>query len=66
MPPDLALFLTLIGSNYLCLELIFMDPKVFESLKFDCILLFKSVQLDTSKRVAISFVSLYYKRVMIR
>ena len=37
MPPDLALLSTLIGSNYPCLELIFMVPKVFEPLKFDCI-----------------------------
>ena len=37
MPPDLALSSTLIGSNYPCLELIFMVPKVFEPLKFDCI-----------------------------
>ena len=36
VPPDLALFLTLIDSNYPCLELIFMGPKVFEPLKFDC------------------------------
>ena len=36
MPPDLALSSTLIGSNYPCLELIFMVPKVFEPLKFDC------------------------------
>ena len=36
MPPDLALLLTLIGSNYPCLELLFMVPKVFEPLKFDC------------------------------
>ena len=28
-PPDLALYSTLIGSNYPCLELIFMVPKVF-------------------------------------
>ena len=38
MPPDLALLLTLVGSNYPCLELIFMVPKVFEPLKFDCIM----------------------------
>ena len=38
MPPDLALLSTLIGSNYPCLELIFMVPKVFEPLKFDCTL----------------------------
>ena len=37
MRPDLALLPTLIGSNYSCLELIFMVPKVFEPLKFDCI-----------------------------
>ena len=36
MPSDLALSPT--GSNYPCLELIFMFPKVFEPLKFDCIL----------------------------
>ena len=36
MPPDLALSSTLIGSNYPCLELIFMVPKAFEPLKFDC------------------------------
>ena len=38
MPPDLALLSTLIGSNYPCLELIFMVPKVFKPLKFDCII----------------------------
>ena len=37
MPPDLALLSTLIGSNYPCLELVFMVPKVFEPLTFDCI-----------------------------
>ena len=36
MPPDLALLSTITGSNYPCLELIFMVPKVFEPLKFDC------------------------------
>ena len=40
MPPDLALLPTLTGSNYPCLELIFMVPKVFEPLKFDCIFMF--------------------------
>ena len=34
MPPDLLP--TLIGSNHPSLELIFMVPKVFELLKFDC------------------------------
>ena len=37
MSPDLALLSSLIGSNYPCLELIFMIPKAFEPLKFDCI-----------------------------
>ena len=37
MPLDLASLSTLTGSNYPCLELIFMVPKVFEPLKFDCI-----------------------------
>ena len=40
-PPDLALLSTLIGSNYPCLELIFIVPKVFEPLKFDCISLLR-------------------------
>ena len=34
MRPDMALWLTLISSNYPCLEYIFMVPKVFEPLKF--------------------------------
>ena len=38
MPPDLALSSTLTGSNYPCLQLILMVPKVFEPLKFYCIL----------------------------
>ena len=37
MPPDMALYLTLISSKYPCLEHIFMVPKRFESLKFYCI-----------------------------
>ena len=36
MPPDLALLSTLIGSNFPCLEQIFMVRKVFEPLKFYC------------------------------
>ena len=36
MPPDLAQFSTLNVSNYPCLELILMVPKVFEPLKFYC------------------------------
>ena len=40
MPPDFALLSTLIASNYPGLELIYMVPKVFEPLKFDCISIF--------------------------
>ena len=36
VPPDLALLSTLIGSNYPCLELTFMVPKVFEPVNFYC------------------------------
>ena len=44
MPPDLALLSTLSGSNYPCLELVFMVPKVFEPLKFDRSLMLQCVQ----------------------
>ena len=44
MPPDLVLLSTLIGSNYPCLELIFMVPKVFEPLKFDCITTLREIE----------------------
>ena len=44
MPSDLALFSTLIGSNYPCLELIFMVPKMFEPLKFDSDACFKKLE----------------------
>ena len=39
MPPVLALWLTLISSNYMypCLEHLFLVPKVFKPLKFNCI-----------------------------
>ena len=36
MLSDLALWLTLISSNYPCLEHIYMVPKVFEPSKFYC------------------------------
>ena len=36
MPPGMALIVTLCGSNYRCLEQIFMVPKRFEPSKFDC------------------------------
>ena len=37
MAHDMALWLILMSSNFPCLEHIFMVPKVFEPLKFDCI-----------------------------
>ena len=43
MPPDLALLSILIGSNYPCLELILMVPKVFEPLTFYCMSLSTTV-----------------------
>ena len=57
MPPDLALSPTLIGSNYPCLQLIFLVPKVFEPLKFDCISTGTMLKLDIqifSKRYPIT------------
>ena len=36
MPPGMALIVTLRGSNYRCLEQIFMVLKGFEPSKFDC------------------------------
>ena len=36
MPPGVALIVTFRGSNYRCLEQIFMVPKGFEPSRFDC------------------------------
>ena len=36
LSPNLALWLTLSGSNYLCVEQISMVPKMFEPLKLNC------------------------------
>ena len=36
VPPGVALMVTFRGSNYRCLEQIFMVPKGFEPSKFDC------------------------------
>ena len=44
---DLALWLTLISSNYPYLEHIFMVPKVFEPLNFYCIWKFGSEEDNT-------------------
>ena len=40
MPPDVALLVTFRGSNYRCLEQIFMVPKGFEPSKLDCIYIY--------------------------
>ena len=40
VPPGVALLVTFQGSNYRCLEQIFMVPKGFEPSKFDCIYIF--------------------------
>ena len=53
MPPDMALLSTLIGSNYPCLEQIFMVPKVFEPLKFDCIWNGKFSEWKSNKKALI-------------
>ena len=37
VPPGVALIVTFRGSNYRCLEQIFMVPKGLEPSKFDCI-----------------------------
>ena len=42
MPPGLALLSTLFGSNYPCLELFFMVPKVFEPSKFDVYMFYRA------------------------
>ena len=59
MPPDLALLSTLTGSNYPCLELIFMVSKVFKPLKFNCTKEYKAEHLKVmshgSKMVCIIF-----------
>ena len=48
VPPGVALIVTFRGSNYRCLEQIFVVPKGFEPSKFDCIgmvvILFSSVE----------------------
>ena len=56
MPPDLALLSTLSGSNYLCLELIFMVPKVFQPLKFDCIVHLSDKVKDVNRLLHQSFI----------
>ena len=52
MPSDLVLSSTLIGLNYLCFELIFMVPKVFGPLKFDCTLYSFVKKVEKHKHVS--------------
>ena len=59
MTPDFPLLSTLIGSNYPCLELIFMVPKVFEPLKFDC-----KGQLGNNARVFVTPEECVYVKVL--
>ena len=57
MPPEMALLSTLIGSNYSCHELIFMVPKVFEPLKFDCsFLTYGECQSIMQLKVIVNFI----------
>ena len=51
MPPDLALWLTLISSNYPYLEHIFMVPKVFKPLKFYCILTISNISSKVTEPI---------------
>ena len=39
LSPNVALWLTLSGSNYQCLEQVYIVPKMFELLRFDCIII---------------------------
>ena len=55
MPPDLALCLTLISSNYPCLEHLFMVPKVFEPLKLNCSLIESMINLNRSSCELVMF-----------
>ena len=58
MPPDLAQLSILISLNYPCLELIFMVPKVFEPLKFDCSLGFNRSNTSQAGPLASNFITL--------
>ena len=65
IPPDLALLSTLIGSNYPCLELISMVPKVFEPLKFDCIWMVGAGLLSVSWPIGIQLVVFFCSSVSV-
>ena len=57
MPPDLALCLTPIRSNFRCLEHLLMVPKVFEPLKFYCNMLKEYVDRDSSTVASVNVFS---------
>ena len=59
MPPDLSLWLTLISSNYPCLERISMVPKVFEAWKFYWI----SIYLNYVSQVLMPWDPPYYTSI---
>ena len=61
MSPDLALLSALIGSNYPCLELIFMVPKVFKPLKFDCTF----ISSANSRKAVVSYWQKYVHKVLV-
>ena len=52
VPPDVALVITFRGSNYRCLEQIFMVPKGFGPSKFDYIsFLLRKICYETASKV---------------
>ena len=53
-------YLTLNGSKYPCLELIFMVSKVFEPLKFDCTLIYHDSLKYQCPRYGVLTVSVLY------
>ena len=57
MPPGMALtcIVTLRGSNYLCLEQMFMVPKGFKPSKFDCIIPFHNKYLRNRVHIKLTF-----------
>ena len=62
MPPELELWLTLMTSNYPCLEHIFMAPKVFEPLNFYCTLkhVSKTITIGAFYRKMVYFQGKYF------
>ena len=61
-PPNLALKLTLISSNYPCLEHIFMVPKVFEPMRFYCNILSAAKRTRTKEYLDVLKKKMYWKQ----